>query len=38
MATFFEKYTKSEVTNTRRVITTPDDFAKRNMFYAQEAG
>ena len=38
MATFFEKYTKSEVTNTRRVITTPDDYAKRNMFYAQEAG
>jgi len=38
MADYFEKYTKSEATNTKRVIATPDDFAKRNLFYAQEAG
>lgn len=38
MPVYFEKYTKSEVTNTRRIINTPDDFARRNFFYVQEAG
>ena len=38
MPTYFEKYTNSEVTSTRRIITTPDDFARRNFFYVQEAG
>lgn len=38
MPTYFEKYTKSEVTSTRRIITTPDDFVRRNLFYVQEAG
>lgn len=38
MPVYFEKYTKSEVTNTRRIINTPDDIARRNLFYVQEAG
>lgn len=38
MPVYFEKYTKSEVTNTRRIINTPDDFARQNFFYVQEAG
>lgn len=38
MPVYFEKYTKSEVTNTRRIINTPDDIARRNFFYVQEAG
>lgn len=38
MPEYFGKYTQSEVTNTRRIINTPDDFAKNNLFYVQEAG
>lgn len=34
----FEKYTTSEVTNTRRVINTPSAFTRENFFYIQEAG
>lgn len=35
---FFEKYKPSEVTSTRRVIHTPDSFARNHFFYIQEAG
>ncbi len=35
---FFEKYTTSEVTNTRRVINTPSTFTREHFFYIQEAG
>ena len=35
---FFEKYKTSEVTNTRRVINTPNPFTRTNFFYIQEAG
>lgn len=38
MANYFEKYSKSEVTKTKRIINTPNDFAKQNLFYVQEAG
>lgn len=38
MANYFERYRKSEVTNTRRVINTPSDIAQRTFFYVQEAG
>lgn len=34
----FEKYKTSEVTNTRRVINTPNSFTKKHLFYIQEAG
>lgn len=35
---FFEKYTTSEVTNTRRVICTPSAFTRTHFFHIQEAG
>lgn len=38
MAGLFENYRKSDVTNTRRVMNTPDEFARKNYFYLQEAG
>lgn len=35
--TFFEKYA-SEITESERIITTPSNFAKNNLFYLQEIG
>lgn len=38
MVGFFENYRKNEVTDTRRIINTPNDIAKKTFFYVQEAG
>ena len=38
MEEYFERYRKSEVTETSRVICTPSEIAKRTFFYIQEAG
>jgi AraC-like DNA-binding protein/mannose-6-phosphate isomerase-like protein (cupin superfamily) len=38
MKSFFENYSRNEVTNTRRVIHTPSDIARNTFFYVQEAG
>ena len=38
MEIFFEQYKKSEVTDTRRIINTPDEYTKNTFFYIQEAG
>jgi AraC-like DNA-binding protein len=38
MPKYFEQYNRSEVTRTKRIINTPNDFARRNLFYVQEAG
>ncbi len=38
MQEYFERYKKSEVTETSRVICTPSETAKRTFFYIQEAG
>lgn len=35
---FFDSLTLGEITNSERVINTPSDFAKKNLFYIQEAG
>ena len=38
MPPFFEQYKQSEVTETRRVIHTPTDIARKSFLYIQEAG
>lgn len=38
MKNYFETFKKSEVTNTKRIITTPSESAKRYLLYVQEAG
>lgn len=38
MKNLFENYKKNEVTNTRRIINTPNDIARSTFFYVQEAG
>lgn len=38
MNNLFENYGKNEVTDTRRVINTPNDIARSTFFYVQEAG
>lgn len=38
MEKFFENYKKSEITNTRRIINTPNDTTRNNFLYIQEAG
>lgn len=36
--TFYDDYHSSEVTESYRIINTPSEFAKANLFYTQEAG
>lgn len=38
MQNYFERYKKSEVTDTQRIIHTPSDIEKKMFFYIQEAG
>ena len=38
MKHFFESYKPDELVQTRRIINTPSDFAKRALFYVQETG
>lgn len=38
MQNYFERYKKSEVTDTKRIIHTPSDLEKKMFFYIQEAG
>lgn len=38
MTAFFENYRKNEVTDTRRIINTPNDITRKTFFYVQEAG
>lgn len=38
MPEYFERYRKSEVTETSRIICTPSETAKNTFFYIQEAG
>lgn len=38
MPAFFENYRQNEVTNTRRIINTPNDITRKTFFYVQEAG
>ena len=38
MDTFFDTYKSSDFTESYRIINTPSEFAKANLFYIQEAG
>ena len=38
MPEYFERYKKTEVTETNRIICTPNETAKSTFFYIQEAG
>lgn len=35
---FFDSMSSSEITTSQRIINTPSDFAKKNLFYIQEVG
>ncbi len=38
MKQLFEEYRPEELVQTRRVLSTPSDFAKKTLFYVQETG
>lgn len=38
MNTFYESFHKNEITSSKRVLPTPSQFAKSNLFYVQETG
>jgi len=37
-STFFDFYSTSDITSSRRILNTPSEFAKDNLLYIQEAG